>query len=379
MDSLSLLDTLIAFDTTARTSNLDLIDFVESYLTERGFRVTRVMAPEGDRAGLYAAIGPEGAGGVMLSAHTDVVPVAGQEWTRPPFQLTREGDRLYGRGTTDMKGYLAAMLALADNAAGADLAEPLKLAISYDEEIGCVGIQAMIDQLEPAIGLPRLCFVGEPSEMQVTVGHKGKAAFRAVCHGQSGHSALAPQFTNALHLATDFVAELRALQEHYARDGARDEAYGVPYSTIHVGTLSGGTALNIVPDRAELTFEFRHLAADDPDTIRAQIRGAADRVSAAHEADARIEVEEVNAYPGLDQAEEAEVTTFAMAMAQTNSVTKVAFGTEAGFFEALGIPTVVCGPGSMDGQGHKPDEYIELDQLRACDAMLERVLDSLRI
>ncbi|MGI3167238.1 acetylornithine deacetylase [Pseudooceanicola sp. 200-1SW] len=378
MDSLSLLETLVAFDTTARTSNLALIDFVETYLTERGFRVTRVMAPEGDRAGLYAAIGPEGPGGVMLSAHTDVVPVTGQAWTRPPFQLAREGDRLYGRGTTDMKGYLAAMLALADKAAGADLAEPLKLAISYDEEIGCVGIQQMIDQLEPAIGLPRVCFVGEPTQMQVTLGHKGKAAFRAIAHGQSGHSALAPQFTNALHLAGDFLAELRALQDHYAREGTRDMAYGVPYSTVHVGTLTGGTALNIVPDRAEMTFEFRHLAADDPDTLRAQIHGAAERVSAAYPEGAHIEVAEVNAYPGLDQAEDAPVATFAKAMAQTNSVTKVAFGTEAGFFEALGIPTVVCGPGSMDGQGHKPDEYIELDQLRACDAMLARVLDSLR-
>lgn len=379
MDTLSLLDKLIAFDTTVGTPNLALIDFIETYLSERGFRVTRVTAPEGDRAGLFAVIGPEDAPGVMLSAHTDVVPVTGQPWTRPPFELTREGDRLYGRGTTDMKGYLASMLAVADRAAQADLAEPLKLAISYDEEIGCVGIRQMLDRLAPAIGLPRACFVGEPSEMQVTIGHKGKAAFRAICHGESGHSALAPQFANALYLAADFMAELRALQADLAAEGARDPAYGVPYSTVHVGTLSGGTALNIVPDRAELAFEFRHLAADDPDALRARIHDAAARVSARFEpGDVRVEVEEVNAYPGLDVAEAAEITRYAKAMAQGNGTAKVAFGTEAGYFESLGIPTVVCGPGSMDGQGHKPDEYIELAQLKACDAMMGRILDSLR-
>lgn len=378
MDTLSLLEKLVGFDTTVRTSNLELVDFVESYLRDRGFRLTRVTAPEGDRAGIFAAIGPEGAGGVMLSAHTDVVPVSGQHWTRPPFRLTREGERLFGRGTTDMKGYLASMLSLADRAARMDLAEPLKLSISYDEEIGCVGIQSMIEGLVPAIGLPRLCLVGEPTEMQVAIGHKGKAAFRAFCHGQSGHSALAPQFVNALHTATDLVTELRVLQDCYATEGARDAAYGVPYSTIHVGTLSGGRALNIVPDRAEMDLEFRHLVADDPDEIRTRIHAAAERVSARYTSVARIEVTEVNAYPGLEVAEQAEVTRFAKAAAQRNDTTKVVFGTEAGIFNALGIPTVVCGPGSMDEQGHKPDEYIKLSQLAACDAMLDRAVDTLR-
>lgn len=375
MDTIPLLEKLIGFDTTVGTSNIHLIDFVESYLLNRGFRVNRIVAPQGDRAGLYAVIGPTDRAGIMLSAHTDTVPVAGQTWTRPPFALIREGDRLYGRGTTDMKGYLASMLSLADQVAQVDLVEPLKLAISYDEEIGCVGIQHMIGHLAPTIGLPRMCFVGEPTEMQVVVGHKGKAAYRAVCHGQSGHSALAPQFVNALHPACDFVNALRDLQGCYMRDGARDDAYGVPYSTFHVGVMSGGTALNIVPDRAEMSFEFRHLAADNPAVIHAEIMSAAARISAGYPAAAHVEVTQVNSYPGLDMDTDADVAVFARSMAQTNNTAKVAFGTEAGVFDAAGIPTVVCGPGSMQGQGHKPDEYIDIAQLHACDAMLRRILD----
>ncbi|MGR3379431.1 acetylornithine deacetylase [Salipiger abyssi] len=380
MDTLSLLDRLIAFDTTSARSNLPLIGFVEEYLRARGFHITRLPDTTGEKAGLFAVLGPEGHG-VILSAHTDVVPVAGQEWHRDPFRLTREGERLYGRGTTDMKGYLASMLALADRAAKVPLREPLKLAISYDEEIGCVGIRSMIGALPEALGTPRACFVGEPTEMQVAIGHKGKAAFEAVCHGESGHSALAPRFVNALHLAAEFVTELRGIQDHYARNGARDPAYGVPYSTIHVGTLSGGTALNIVPDRAELRFEYRHLAADPAEEIAARIHDAAGRVTghfAAQSPQARIDVTQVNAYPGLDQREDAEIVTLAKGLAQSNAVTKVAFGTEAGYFQSLGIPTVVCGPGSMEGQGHKPDEYVTLPQLAACDAMMDRILDSLK-
>lgn len=374
--TLEILDRLISFDTVSARSNLNIIAYVEEFLTARGFAVTKVPDETGEKAGLYASIGPEGAG-VMLSAHTDVVPVAGQNWTRDPFKLTREGDRFYGRGTTDMKGYLAAMLATADQAAKSELSEPLKLAISYDEEVGCVGIKKMIDALEPAIGLPRACFVGEPTEMQVAVGHKGKAALRAICHGQAGHSALAPQFTNALHLAADFTNELRELQADFVANGARDMAYGIPYTTVHLGTLSGGTALNIVPDRAEMVFEYRHLAADNAADILARIEAAAARVSERY-ADGHVEVEQYNAYPGLDTDAAHDVVKQAQALAHSNDVTKVAFGTEAGYFDALGIPTVVCGPGSMEGQGHKADEYVELSQLSACDAMLGRLLESIR-
>jgi len=369
-ETLHLLERLVAFPTLPKTSNLELIGFAEAYLRERGFETVRLPAPDGDRTGLVATLGPEGRG-VLLSGHTDVVPVEGQEWNRQPFALAQEGDRLYGRGTTDMKGYVAAMLALADRAARVPLKEPLRLVLSYDEEIGCVGIREMLEGVRPLIGAPRACFVGEPTEMQVAIGHKGKAALRAICHGEAGHSALAPQFTNALHVAADFLAALRQVQADLAAHGPRDDAYTVPYSTVHVGKLSGGTALNIVPDLAKLLFEYRHLTADSPEAMRARIDAAAASVAG------RIEIEQLNAYPGLNQGEDADVVRFAKRMAGANGTTKVSFGTEAGFFAALDVPTVVCGPGSMEGQGHKPDEYIERSQLIACDAMMDRILDDI--
>lgn len=378
--TLDILEKLIAYDTVSKNSNLELAAYVEDFLKARGFAVHRITDPGGEKAGLYAEKGPEG-DGVLLSAHTDVVPVEGQNWTKDPFRLTREGERVFGRGTTDMKGYVASVMALADRAADVALREPLKIALSYDEEIGCVGLQHMLDRLAPLLGQPRACFVGEPTEMQVAVGHKGKAALRAVCHGQSGHSALAPKFVNALHLASDFMSELRALQEFYATNGNSDPAYSVPYSTFHVGMMSGGRALNIVPDTAELTFEYRHLAADLSADILTGIQEAAIRVSERYQhlyPEARVEVEQYNAYPGLDVAETDSILPYAQKLAQSNATTKVAFGTEAGFFSELGIPTVVCGPGSMEGQGHKPDEYLEIAQLNACDAMMDRILEDIR-
>jgi acetylornithine deacetylase len=379
MTTLEILKRLIAFDTVSAKPNLGIIAYIEDFLKARGFAVTRVPSPCGNKAGLFGAIGPAGAG-IMLSAHTDVVPVEGQVWTRDPFRLTREGDQYFGRGTTDMKGYLAAMLSAADRASRMQLAEPLKLAISYDEEVGCVGIRQMLDALQPAIGLPRAAFVGEPTEMQVAVGHKGKAALRATCHGEAGHSALAPMFVNALHLAADFSAELRKLQEDLAANGARDTAYGVPYSTVHIGTLQGGSALNIVPDTAEMVFEYRHLAADPAGIIEARIREAAEAAAAPFRRQfpgARIEVEQYNAYPGLDVAEDSPVALLGQKLARTNKTVKVAFGTEAGYFSGLGIPAIVCGPGSMEGQGHKADEFVTGSQLAACDAMLSRVLEEI--
>ncbi|MDP2492627.1 acetylornithine deacetylase [Shimia thalassica] len=377
--TLETLEKLIGFNSVSARSNLDIIAFIEDFLQTRGFRLTRIPDASGQKAGLFAEIGPS-EGGVLLSGHTDVVPTEGQNWTKDPFRLSREEDRVYGRGTTDMKGYLAAMLTVADAAASRDLKEPLKLVFSYDEEIGCVGIQHMLPALKPLLGAPRICLVGEPTEMQVAVGHKGKAAIRARCIGQNGHSALAPMFVNALHLATDFVAELRHIQAEYAQNGSQDAAYSIPYTTLHVGKLSGGMALNIVPDSAEVVFEYRHLAADDPEDIMDRIARAAEAIARKYRPDfaqADIVLDRYNAYPGLDVSQDARIAGIAQRLAENQSITKVAFGTEAGFFSNLGIETVVCGPGSMAGQGHKPDEYITLDQLDACDRMLMCVLDEI--
>ena len=373
------LEQLIGFNSVSARSNLEIIGFIEGFLRDRGFRLTRLPDGTGQKAGLYAEIGPPD-GGLVLSGHTDVVPADGQDWTRDPFRMSRGTDRLYGRGTTDMKGYLACMLSAADQAAGRELKEPLKLVFSHDEEIGCVGIQEMADRLAPLLGAPRACLVGEPTQMQVAVGHKGKAAIRAVCTGQNGHSALAPHFVNALHVAADFVIELRQIQTWLATHGARDAAYDIAYSTVHIGKLSGGIALNIVPDSAELTLEYRHVAADRPEMIMGPIRDAARRVVERYRArfaGVNIALDRYNFYPGFDVSEDAPEVTLAQRLAANQDITKVAFGTEAGVFSALGIPTVVCGPGSMEGQGHKPDEFITLDQLSACERMMDRIVDEI--
>jgi acetylornithine deacetylase len=381
MTTLEILDRLVAFASVTRGGNLAIAGFIRDFLQTRGFEVFDLPDDTGEKCGLFARLGG-GTGGVLLSGHMDVVPVAGQNWSRDPFRLQVEQGRAYGRGTTDMKGYLAAMLTLADRAVqqGQPLKQPLKLAFSYDEEIGCAGIRQMIGQLAGTIGLPDRCFIGEPTQMQVATGHKGKAALRAHCTGQAGHSALAPRFVNALHLAADFVTGLRDLQQDWAVKGAQDADYDIPYSTLHVGKLSGGEALNIVPDKAQLDFEFRHLAADDPAGIMAQLARLAKTTAAPYRGrfgGAAITLEQVNAYPGLAVAADAPVVGYAQKLAQTNSTTRVAFGTEAGFFAALGIPAVVCGPGDMAGQGHQPDEYITLAQLAACDQMLARLLDDI--
>ncbi|MEM1386478.1 MAG: acetylornithine deacetylase [Pseudomonadota bacterium] len=377
-ETLRLLDRLIAFETVSAQSNLALIDFVSGYLSERGFHLTRLADTSGEKAGLFATTKP-GDGGVLLSAHSDVVPASGQAWTRPPFQLTRDADRVFGRGTTDMKGYLAAMLAAADRASRQKLSAPLALAISYDEEVGCLGIAQMIDHMIPAIGRPRLAIIGEPTEMAVAVGHKGKVALQANCRGIGGHSALAPRFVNALHIAADFVAGLRAMQDALA-GGPCDPGYDVPYSTLHVGRLSGGAALNIVPDSAELLFEARVLPGEDIAALLMQIEALAQRVSEPYRnggAPVGIQLREMNRYPGLDTAPDAAFVGAVQGWAQQSGTTKVAFGTEAGFFDQLGIPSVVCGPGSMASDGHKPDESLALAQLAACDAMMDRLLQHL--
>ena len=381
IQTLDILERLIKFESISVNSNLNIIDYIDEFLNTRGFSVHRVPSGDGKKSGIYAALGPTELAGIMLSAHTDVVPVTGQPWTTDPFNMTLKNDRAYGRGTTDMKGYLASVLAMADKASKVNLREPMKIAFSYDEEIGCVGIQNMIGQLEQTIGLPRACIVGEPTQMQVAVGHKGKVALTATCNGQNGHSALAPNFVNALHLAGDFISGIRSLQSEFATRGQQDTAYAIPYSTIHIGQLTGGIALNIVPDTAVLKLEYRHLLEDSAQELFNEILAIAETAAEpfrTHFPQAAINIEQYNAYPGLDVSINDEVVSLVHGLAQSTGTMKVPFGTEAGVFTQAGVPTVVCGPGSMEGQGHKPDEYVEISQLQACDAMMNRVLAELQ-
>lgn len=379
--TLDLLDRLISFPTVSRDPNRDLIDFVVGFLAERGVESELVPTQDGRKANLFATLGPKDMPGVLLSGHTDVVPTDGQSWSSDPFRMAVRDGRAYGRGTADMKGFVAAALALVDRAVKEPLATPLHLALSHDEEIGCVGVRSLIDRLAGRSLRPRFCLVGEPTLMQVALGHKGKLAARAVAHGVTGHSALAPNALNAVHLACDFVDRLRARQANLAASGRSDPDYDVPYTTLHVGKIGGGTALNIVPEQCTLDFEIRNIAGDKAADILELLRGDAEEIVARERSrfpEAAIKIEVVNAYPALDTAADAEIVSFAKVLVEDESHCKVAFGTEAGLFaDRLSIPTVVCGPGSMD-QGHKADEFIALDQLAAADRMMDRLLLALR-
>ncbi|WP_411036946.1 acetylornithine deacetylase [Shinella sp. BYT-45] len=372
---------LVAEPTVSRTSNLALLDYVEGLLRPAGARIERFFHPDGSRASLWVTIGPHGPGGVVLSGHTDVVPVDGQDWSTDPFTLTERDGRLYGRGAADMKGFVAASLRAALAAASRPLKRPLHLALSYDEEIGCIGVRGMIEALAARPERPALCIVGEPTGMRIATGHKGKLALRACCHGQEGHSALAPNALNALHLGAAFITALQARQEEISLTGRRDPGYDIPYSTIHAGMMRGGTALNIVPNACEIDFEIRNIAEDAAEDILAGIEADAETIAAPHRNRfpmACIEIERVSGYPGLDTRPDAPaVRLLNRILGEDGAMLKVAFGTEGGLFhQELGISTAVCGPGSME-QGHKPDEFVSSDQLARCDAMLARLVEDL--
>ena len=373
--TLETLEKLVEFDTVSSKSNLNLIKYLKDFCAARG-AVTRCFFNRNkEKAGLIARFGPNVDGGVIFSGHTDVVPITGQNWTRSPFKLTRESDRLYGRGTTDMKGFLACMLSAADIASNANLIKPLTLIFSYDEELGCFGIQEMKTRLRGELAKTEICVVGEPTEMQVAIGHKGKTAFRAACIGQPGHSALSPKFVNALYVATDFVCALQKIQEDYIGSGSYDDNYDIPYTTFHVGKLAGGRALNIVPDEAKIDFETRYLVLDGESRVIDHIIVALQSINLKYASRIRgpvIRMQKVFSYPGFDVSGKSKVVQTGLSLVAHQTVKKVAFGTEAGVFNEMGIPTIVCGPGSMEGQGHKPDEYISLEQMKSCEIALKK-------
>ncbi|CDX30132.1 Acetylornithine deacetylase (ArgE) [Mesorhizobium sp. SOD10] len=380
MDSIRILERLIAFPTVSRDSNLDLIGYAADLLEANGIASQLTHSTDGHKANLFVTIGPADRPGIMLSGHTDVVPVDGQDWTLPPFAMTERDGKLFGRGAADMKGFVASALAACIKASKMPLRTPLHLALSYDEEVGCLGVRDLIDMLSAAPQRPLLCIVGEPTNMQVATGHKGKLAARALCKGREGHSALAPLALNAIHLGCDFVRALRDEQDRLARDGARDGDYDVPYTTVHVGKINAGVALNIVPNLCVVDFEIRNVAADNAAGILDRLRTAASRIAADAASiapEAAIDIEITNTYPGLDTPAASDAVAFVKSLTGANSTMKVAFGTEGGLFSRdLGTPAVVCGPGSM-AQGHKPDEFVSVEQLRRCDEMLERLLSRL--
>ncbi|HEY8565006.1 MAG TPA: acetylornithine deacetylase [Beijerinckiaceae bacterium] len=379
---LEILSTLVAFDTTSRNSNLALIDWAENYLRQRGFACERIYDETGLKANLWASIGPKEAEGYILSGHTDVVPVDGQAWSSDPFQLRVQDGRAYGRGACDMKGFLAVCLAAADDLGRTPLHRPIHLALSYDEEVGCVGAKGLVRHLRDTGIRAEACFVGEPTSMQVVTGHKGKRSVRATVRGRTCHSSLAPQGVNAVEWGARLVAEIRRIADRLAAEGGRDPLYDVPHSTGHVGVFRGGTALNIVPDEAEIVFEYRTIGSEDPDQYVAETvayaRDVLEPAMKAIDPAAGFFFDVYAGFPGLDASPDAPEVTLAKSLAGRNDHGKVAFGTEAGLFhEVAQVPTVILGPGSIE-QAHKADEWIALSELERCAAFVERLVERCR-
>lgn len=377
-----ILEKLISFATVSRDSNLELIHYVQDYLDSLGIESQLIYDDEKNKANMYASFGPDEVPGVMLSGHTDVVPIDGQDWHFNPFSMVEQNGRLYGRGATDMKGFIASVLALLPAARDRRLSRSIHLALSYDEEIGCVGVRRMIDMLETAPEQPAFCIIGEPTGMQVAIAHKGKTAAECVCRGVEAHSALVDRGLNAIYLATEMILAIRGVQETLKLECEHDHHYSVPYTTLHVGTIVGGTALNIVPRECSFKFEIRNLHKDDPDAIVAKIQKIANDICSDYRRDfpdMDINVNVINQYPALDTSPEEEPVKLLQRLLGTDDFTKLAFGTEGGLFQhKLGIPTVVCGPGSME-QGHKPDEFVTREQLRRCDRFLAALLDHISV
>lgn len=376
-ESLAILERLIAFPTVSRDSNLALIDYIEAVLQEVGAKTTRVASEDGRKANLHAIIGPQDRPGVMLSGHTDVVPVDGQAWSSDPFTLRHHDGKYFGRGTADMKGFIACALALARQTQGKTLSVPLVLSLSYDEEVGCLGVQRLLEMMQAMPVQPRFCIVGEPTSLQVVNAHKGKTSARVECIGREAHSSLPHAGMNAIYMACDIIHGLRRLQDDICHHGHHDDGYEVAHTTVHIGRIHGGEALNIVPNHCWFDFEIRHLPQDDiaglmagVEAIIAQVRDQARRQ--APQAD--VQLVPLSSYPALHTPAEAEVIAFVKSLTGGNSIGQISFGTEGGLYsQRLGIPTVVCGPGAI-AQAHKPDEYVDHSQLAACTVMLDRLL-----
>ena len=378
--SLDHLEKLIAFPSVSRDSNLDLIAHVRDFRSGCGIDSMLVHNEDGRKANLWATIGPKDVPGIVLSGHTDVVPVEGQAWSTDPFKMEKRNGNYFGRGTADMKGFIACCLRAAEMAAQRKLHTPINLAFSYDEEIGCVGVRRLLDILKDAPVKPRLCIVGEPTLMQAVTAHKGKLGFRVTAHGLEAHSSLAPIGVNAIYMASDLIGAIRTIQKDIAENGVRDGDYEVAYTTLHVGKMQGGEVMNIVPNRCSFDFEIRYLPEDDQHAIVTRIKAAAENIAEGYCGvfdKARFEFMDRQSYPAMNTPVDSEAVKFVHALTGGNSTGKITFGTEGGLFQqALGTPAVVCGPGNI-AVAHKPDEHVSEAQMAQCDRMLERLVEKL--
>ncbi|PRH87700.1 acetylornithine deacetylase [Labrys okinawensis] len=373
---------LVSFDTVSSRSNLALIDFVADYLAGHGVESVRLPNAAGDKAALLATIGPADRPGVVLNGHVDVVPVEGQSWSAPAFEARVEGERLYGRGTCDMKGFVATALALVPDFLAMNLKAPLHIAISYDEEITCLGSLDMIRRFGKDLPLPRACIVGEPTLMEVVDAQKSLASYVTRISGRPAHSAMPALGANALHAAARVIAHLDDIADELQAAGDPSGRFEPGYSTVQAGLIQAGKAINIVPDEARIVWECRGLPslpiAFVPDRIRAFSQEIVLPRLRRNAPEAEIVTELDIAVPALSPEPGSYAETLALRLAGRNHTQAVSYGTEAGHFQLAGIPTVICGPGSIK-QAHGADEWIALSELEACASFLRRLGQALEV
>ena len=380
LSTAELLSRLVSYDTTSRNSNLELIGFVREYLDAHGIPYRVSTDATGQKANVHAIIGPQEAGGVALSGHVDTVPVDGQAWSADPFTLRRANGRLYARGSADMKGFVSACLAAVPDFKAKKLARPLHLFISYDEEVGCQGAQRLIEDLDASGLKPSLCVVGEPSGMQPILAHKGKLNLRVRVSGLPGHSSEPDKGVNAIQAAGEAIAYIAAEARRLAKEGPFQDGFDPPHTTIHVGTIAGGTILNIIPERCEFIMEWRNVPGDDTTRHVQRLRDFVSRTiePAMHAVNRNtgFDFEVLTTMPGLSLDPDHPLTDIVKQLTGSNSTGKVSYGTEGGYYQNTGIPTIICGPGHI-AQAHQPDEWIAQDQLDACDVFIRRLADRL--
>ena len=375
MSALNLVKTLIGFDTTSRGSNLELIGFARDLLEKHGARCRLTHDASGTKANLFASFGPDGDGGFVLSGHTDVVPVDGQDWSSDPFKPEVRDGKLFGRGACDMKGFVGVALALAPDIARAKLKRPVHFALSYDEEVGCVGVTGLLEDLKKNGIKPALALVGEPTLMKIVGAHKGGAKLTTRCCGREHHSSAPEKGANAVMMAGEFVAMLDDVWHGLRADP--DPRFDPPHSTVQATVIEGGTAVNILAGHAEVTWEYRCLPDRDPEKILQTVRQRAESTLLpkyrARAPEAKFETHMHAQYPGLVMDEDSPAVRLARELTGANQVEAVSYGTEAGHFQAYGIPAVICGPGSIE-QAHRPDEFCAVSELEACERFLKKVI-----
>jgi acetylornithine deacetylase len=377
--SIEFLDKLISFDTTSSKSNMGLINYVEEYLLSFGIKSQIIRDMHEDKANLHAIIGPKDISGIMLSGHTDVVPVAGQSWSSDPFQMEEKEGKLYGRGSCDMKGFIACVLAKVPEFVNSNLKEPIHLAFSYDEETGCTGVHSLVDVVKDLVVKPRACIVGEPTSMKVVNSHKGIRHLLTKVYGHENHSST-DSGVNAISYAAKIVGFIDKMQEEMRSRPALVEGFDPPYATVHAGRIQGGVAANVTPNYCEIEWDYRPIPGTDEDEVFNRYEAFINEVilpkmRKQSEEYGDVKTDYLAKVPCLFPETGSEAEALVKHLAEQNSTHVVSYGTEAGIFHQKGgVPAVVCGPGSIL-QAHKADEYVDISELKACDKFLNRLLD----